>query len=269
MTLKKLSLGLLICLMPLGTALAQNAKDIISVRVLTGARITAERHISALHLQLKPGWKTYWRAPGEAGIPPGFNWEGSKNIRTVDVLWPRPIVFHQYGMRSIGYKNEVILPLAIQPHMSGRKIHLKGQISLGVCQDICIPHTIKFNTTLPADQNMLGTKIKTALRQQPKTALAAGLQARRCSFSPAPNGLMLKVTLDMPSTGTPEHVVIETSNPLIWADPPTVSRTGKILSLQTLLTHSAGQPFALTRNSIRITVLGSDHAVDINGCTEG
>ena len=58
MTLKKLSLGLLICLMPLGTALAQNAKDIISVRVLTGARITAERQISALHLQLKPGWKT-------------------------------------------------------------------------------------------------------------------------------------------------------------------------------------------------------------------
>jgi hypothetical protein len=56
---------------------------------------------------------------------------------------------------------------------------------------------------------------------------------------------------------------------LIWADPPTVSRTGKILSLQTLLTHSAGQPFALTRNSIRITILGSDHAVDINGCTEG
>ena len=266
MTLKKLSLGLLICLMPLGAAMAQNAKDIIAARVLTGARITADEHIAALHLQLKPGWKTYWRAPGEAGIPPSFNWEGSKNIRTVDVLWPRPIVFHQYGMRSIGYKNKVVVPLAIRPHTPGEKIELKGQISLGVCQDICIPHLIKFSTTLPTEQNLLGPRIKDALRQRPKTARAAGVRARRCTFSPAQSGLMLTVTLDMPSTGSPEHTAIETTNPLIWVNPPTTSRAGTILSLQTLLTHSAGHPFALTRDSIRITVLGSDYAVDINGC---
>ena len=269
MTLKKLSLGLLICLMPFGAALAQNASDIISVHILTGARITPEQHISALHLKLKPGWKTYWRAPGEAGIPPGFNWEGSKNIRTVDVLWPRPIVFHQYGMRSIGYKNEIILPLTIQPSTPGGKIDLKGQISLGICQDICIPHTVKFSTTLQANQTVLDPKIKNALRQLPKTARTAGLRARRCTFLPAQSGLMLKVTLDMPSTGAPEHAVIETNNPFVWADPPTVSRAGNILSLKTLLTHSAGQPFSVTRDSVRITVLGSDGAVDINGCNNG
>ena len=269
MILKTLSLSLLICLMPLAAAVAQEAKDILSVHVLTGTRTAADRHISALHLKLKPGWKTYWRAPGEAGIPPSFSWEGSKNIAAVDVLWPRPIVFHQYGMRSIGYKTEIILPLTIQLSTPGGKIDLKGQISLGICQDICIPHTVKSSTTLQANQTVLDPKIKNALRQLPKTARTAGLRARRCTFLPAQSGLMLKVTLDMPSTGAPEHAVIETNNPFVWADPPTVSRAGNILSLQTLLTHSAGQPFALTRDSVRITVFGSDYAVDIQGCSGG
>ena len=172
-------------------------------------------------------------------------------------------------MRSIGYKNEIILPLAIQPSTPGGKIDLKGQISLGICQDICIPHTVKFSTTLQANQTVLDPKIKNALRQLPKTARTAGLRARRCTFLPAQSGLMLKVTLDMPSTGAPEHAVIETNNPFVWADPPTVSRAGNILSLKTLLTHSAGQPFSVTRDSIRITVLGNDGAVDINGCNNG
>ena len=269
MTTKTLSLSLLICLMPLAAAVAQEAKDILSVHVLTGTRTAADRHISALHLKLKPGWKTYWRAPGEAGIPPSFSWEGSKNIAAVDVLWPRPIVFHQYGLRSIGYKDEVILPLDIQPRTPGSRIELSGEISLGICQDICIPHRVKFSAVLPADQSPLAPQIKNALRQRPKTAKAARLRSRRCQFTPAQSGMMLKVKLDMPSTGTPEHAAIETTNPLIWVDPPTASRADNILSLQTLLTHSAGQPFALTRDSVRITVFGSDYAVDIQGCSGG
>ena len=60
-------------------------------------------HMAGLSLQLAPDWKTYWRAPGEAGIPPLFDWSGSTNVQSVRVHWPSPVVFHLNGMQTIGY----------------------------------------------------------------------------------------------------------------------------------------------------------------------
>ena len=71
----------------------------------------------------------------------------------------------------------------------------------------------------------------------------------------------------MPLAGAPEQAAIETGNPLIWVAPPSAIRTGGILSLETVLTHTAGQPFSMQRDSLRITVFGNKYAVDILGCS--
>ena len=267
MILKSLFLSLVWCLLLTGMAMAQSARDVVSLSVLPGARLEPNHHIAALQLRLKPGWKTYWRAPGEAGIPPSFNWSGSENLAAVNVLWPTPILFHQYGMRSIGYSGDVILPLEISPLVRGDQITLSGEINLGVCQDICIPLQARFKAVLPAQRGALDSRIEQAIRQQPKSPLSAKLRARRCDFAPVPDGLGLKVTLDMPPAGAPEQAAIETGNPLIWVAPPSAIRTGGILSLETVLTHIAGQPFAVQRDALRITVFGNKYAVDILGCS--
>ena len=54
-------------------AFAQQGGDILDARILTGWQRTDGKHVSALHIELNDGWKTYWRAPGDAGIPPHFD----------------------------------------------------------------------------------------------------------------------------------------------------------------------------------------------------
>ena len=61
------------------------------------------------------GWKTYWRMPGDAGIPPQFDWSGSQNVKSVEVLWPAPQRFIDSGGETVGYKDRVVFPLRIVP----------------------------------------------------------------------------------------------------------------------------------------------------------
>ena len=82
--------------------------------VVTGWRDGAT-HVAGLTIRMAPGWHTYWRAPGDAGIPPDFNWSGSANVRDVRVHFPVPEVFEDNGLRSIGYMDQVTFPLLVRP----------------------------------------------------------------------------------------------------------------------------------------------------------
>jgi suppressor for copper-sensitivity B len=43
-----------------------------------------------VELRVKPGWKTYWRSPGDAGLPPTLDWSGSANLREATLSFPAP-----------------------------------------------------------------------------------------------------------------------------------------------------------------------------------
>ena len=66
-----------------------------------------------LYFKLAPGWKIYWKYPGKAGYPPSIDWEKSKNIQNIEILWPKPKKFEILGMKSIGYSKEVVLPIKL------------------------------------------------------------------------------------------------------------------------------------------------------------
>ena len=93
------------------TAQAQSFDRVVQAEVLPGWRTENGDHMAALRITLNPGWKTYWRAPGDAGIPPLLDWSGSGNLESAEVTWPTPEVFSQNGMRSIGYTEELVLPV--------------------------------------------------------------------------------------------------------------------------------------------------------------
>src|SRR6056297_2127380 len=82
---------------------AQSADDMVNVSVLPGWQMSDGRHMAALRFSREDGWKTYWRAPGDAGIPPRFDWSGSGNLARVALHWPAPKVFDSYGLRTVGY----------------------------------------------------------------------------------------------------------------------------------------------------------------------
>lgn len=95
----------LVIAMCTGAGQAQDFSNVVDAQLLTGWHRNDGTHMAGLMLTLTPGWKTYWRAPGDSGIPPVFSWDGSKNLDDVTVLYPVPQVFHDGGGRTIGYKN--------------------------------------------------------------------------------------------------------------------------------------------------------------------
>lgn len=95
--------------------------------------------IAGVDIRLDPGWKTYWRNPGESGVPPYFDWTGSKNVKRVTVLYPSPHRFVEPYGQSIGYKRGVVFPVRVVPKDAGKPLALKLTLSYGVCKDLCIP----------------------------------------------------------------------------------------------------------------------------------
>jgi DsbC/DsbD-like thiol-disulfide interchange protein len=110
-----------------------------AVRLLAGSR-SGSVLLGGIAVQLDPGWKTYWRTSGDSGVPPRFDFSKSDNIEAVTVLWPAPLKFDDgAGGTSLGYHNQVVLPLRIVPKITDRPVTLRADISYAVCEKICIP----------------------------------------------------------------------------------------------------------------------------------
>ncbi|EPX76549.1 protein-disulfide reductase DsbD domain-containing protein [Salipiger mucosus] len=246
-------------------ALPAAAQEPVTAELRPGWRLPDGDHVAALHLRLAPGWKTYWRAPGAAGIPPEFDWSGSRNTGRITALWPTPHVFRQSGMRSIGYKQELVLPLRIETRGSG-DAKLSIEMDLGICSDVCLPHSLSLTGRLPADVTQPDPAIAAALASSPFSASEAGVRGVRCSIRPVKGGIALHAEIDMPTAGGQEEAVVESGQPMLWASEPRSARKNGTLVTETKLMHVEGGAFALDRSRLRFTVIGKDHAVDIRGC---
>ena len=109
-----------------------------------------ESILLGLHFQLKPGWKIYWRSPGDAGFPPEPVWDGSENLKDTNISWPMPTRFSILGLETLGYKNEVVLPLAAKIAQPGQPLRLNSKIRYLACEEICIPYEAKITFDVPS-----------------------------------------------------------------------------------------------------------------------
>ena len=252
------------------TAAAQFAGDVVTGRLMLGWRMENGHHMAALRLRLDPGWKTYWRVPGDAGIPPRFDWSGSDNVGAVTVHWPVPRIFDQNGMRSVGYAGEVVMPVEIVPARPGEPIALQGRIDIGVCQDVCMPVALAVNASLPSEGVAAGSgDIRAALANRPMSAGEAGVGNVTCGVEPISDGMRVTVRVDVPPMGADEAAVVEFADPTVWiSEAETAREDGALVAMADLVPAEAA-PFSLSRQDLRFTVLGEGRAVDIRGCISG
>ncbi|MBP2227422.1 suppressor for copper-sensitivity B [Azospirillum agricola] len=103
-----------------------------------------------LELRLEPGWKTYWRSPGDAGFAPRLDWSGSANLKEASLAYPAPHRFSVLGFETAGYDVEVMFPLQAVPAEPGKPVDLALTAELLVCSEICVPQTVKLALSLPA-----------------------------------------------------------------------------------------------------------------------
>ncbi len=227
--------------------------------ILPGWREDGGRHIAGLEIRLAPGWKTYWRAPGEGGIPPRFNWSGSINLSGVDVRYPVPKVLQQNGLQSIGYDSDVVFALLVRATRAGEPVELRGEIELGVCEDICIPMILTVRGTLPAN-GAHDAAIARSLDAQPSQGGAFA-----CEIEPISDGLRLRATTTMPNMRL-EIAVIEPGEADVWTSPSVLQRSGQNLIAEVEMVPPAAAPFALARSDVRMTLIGDGRAIEMQGC---
>lgn len=260
------SLALLALLALVPPAAAQVPADIVKVRILPGWRNDQGQHITALQVTMKDGWKTYWRAPGETGVAPQFDWRRSRNLARADVVWPTPSVIHAYGLKVIGYQHELVLPLVLTPEQPGA-ITFAGTARLGICKDICTEKKFDFSVALPDADTGHDPRITAALQDRPASGTAAGLDRAICKVTPAEGGMRIDVTLDMPPLGAAETAVIESDNPALWISTPETRRENGRLHASSEVYHVNGDAFAMNRAGVIITVLGDGKATEFKGCS--
>ncbi|THD85121.1 hypothetical protein E7811_05245 [Aliigemmobacter aestuarii] len=254
-----------VALSAFGAVPAEAQNPVVEAQMLGGWQTDSGSRMAAAQFTLSPEWKTYWRAPGDAGIPPMFDWAGSENVASVRFHWPRPIVFDFNGMRTIGYRNELVLPIEVTPKDPSQPIKLRASVDIGVCRDICVPATIDLRADLDGQGAPDGT-IKAALGARPATAREAGVAEVSCAVEPISDGLRVTARVTMPALGADEVVVIEPGGAApVWVSEATVTRRGgELVATADLVPDRAG--FALDRSQVTLTVLGDDRAVEIRGC---
>jgi DsbC/DsbD-like thiol-disulfide interchange protein len=234
----------------------------IALEILSGWRSAEGDHMAALKLHLAPEWVTYWRVPGDAGIPPRFSLSGSRNIQSAAFSWPRPTAEVKNGLTSFVYYNEVVVPLTLTLKDPTKPALLKGKIEVGVCAEICIPVQLKFDAQLP----------NTVQQADPEITRAQGLAARpastraTCQFTPRATGMGLRIGLPLAKLKGREFGVVEHSDQSLWVAPATTVREGNMLWLTTEISQGSAIPSGLQRGDLRITALGDNAMVEFAGC---
>ena len=123
-----------------------------AVRLVGGAAGGDEVDLG-LQFRMKPGWKIYWRSPGDAGFPPQANWAGSVNLARAELAWPSPERFSVLGLETLGYRNEVVLPITASPFDPGKEMALRARVRFLTCNDVCVPYETDLALALPSGAN--------------------------------------------------------------------------------------------------------------------
>ena len=139
-----------------------------ALRLLAGSR-TGSVLMGGIEIQLQPGWKTYWRTPGDSGVPPRFDFSKSANVESVTPLYPAPKKFDDgAGGISYGYHKHVIFPLRIVPKNPNEPVQLRASISYAVCEKLCLPVEAEAELAFTSSASALDSVVAGALNKVPK-----------------------------------------------------------------------------------------------------
>jgi DsbC/DsbD-like thiol-disulfide interchange protein len=164
-----------------------------AVRLISGVTAAAPMQ-AGIEMKLAAGWHTYWRYPGDSGIPPQFNFAGSDNLKSAIVLYPAPALHKDSAGETIGYENDVIFPVEVTPKDASKPVKLHLALDYAVCERMCVPAKGEAELTLQPKKGAPDPRLRDAFARVPQmeTASAAGLTVKR-------NGNTALVTFPAPA----------------------------------------------------------------------
>jgi suppressor for copper-sensitivity B len=164
----------IIMLWPGNPATAQGWVEASQVQgrlLIADQAVTFEKRavLAGLDLRLSENWHTYWRVPGDSGLPPQLDWTGSDNVENVEILWPAPTRMQEGNLTVFAYSGEVFLPLLVTRKDENKPFSLALKAQIMVCHDVCIPEHLMLNTASSEASSENARRIEMALRRVPIT----------------------------------------------------------------------------------------------------
>ena len=227
------------------------------LRLFDGGREGAT-HLAGLGIQMADGWKTYWRMPGDAGIPPSFAFTGSENVAAVQVLYPRPTRYSSPETGdSIGYSGQVIFPLKVRLKDPTAAAVLRVKVTYGLCRDVCIPVEATLRRELPptgADPKEVGL-VKAWLKQVPGPATGA-LKVAAAEVMEQDGKPALKLVLHGAEEGV--DILVEGPPLAMFGKPKAAGKAGTYV----LPVSGIEKPEKLKGQALTVTILARGRAVE-------
>lgn len=251
----------------LSAAKAQDASSWVkdthsSLRLLAGSR-SGPVLMGGIEIQLQPGWKTYWRYPGDSGVPPRFDFSRSENVESVTALFPAPKTFPDgSGGISFGYQKQLVLPLRIIPKNPNEPVLLRAHIDYAICEKLCLPIEASAELTFASSASAQDSAITGALGKVPKPVAASDV-----------NPIALKgfrrdgktVTVEFATQASGLELFAEGQTP-DWALPVPKLVEGSEPGIATFRFELDGVPSGVHPEgaALKLTVVGSDGAFEYN-----
>lgn len=233
-----------------------------SARLLPGWTDAQGDRVMALELQLEPGWKTYWRTPGDTGLPPHFDWAGSQNLSDVTFHWPAPQPILSGDKLEMGYHNTLVLPFTAHATDAAKPVTVASQVELGLCESICVPAYLELDAGPAGGQT--DPVILTAMQAEP-TRLA---DHPACHLTQLDDRMRLSVALPSPDVTLAAIELMD--QPEVWVSSAELVDAGHGPSAIVEMAGPSGKPFDIDTDTLRMTLVsgseGNSTAVDMIGC---
>ncbi len=284
-------------------------QSIATLEVLNGQTVEVEGsnayYLTGIAINLSDGWKTYWRSPGEYGLPPSLQIVDG-NIGSVEIYYPKPTVFDEDAFRTIGYAGRVVFPLRVTPLEVGGPIDGELQLNLGVCREVCIPASFRFAVASSVDsQPFFGDpytmdslpswgiqynmnsqpamaaqsstevpsgfgEIQSALNDLPTQIFASNQGARtNCNIEPASPDGNLRITFEFDYDGSVEEgaaAVFESPGNSVWFSESELSSTPEGRLSASAEIHQPEGSAALSRGDLSLTLITEGSYIEFAGC---
>lgn len=181
-----------------------------------------------LELDMPDSFKTYWRVPGESGIPTSFDTTGSRGLGPATIAWPYPTAELTQNLLDYVYHGPTVLPVTIAA--SGAAPLLKAAVVMGVCSEVCVPVRAKFELPLSfgAADVAQSIRLREAVALAPIAWSGPASPFSGVAYDATARALELAIT---DSTVEPASIIASTADPSVIFDAPQKSRDGQAILL--------------------------------------
>jgi DsbC/DsbD-like thiol-disulfide interchange protein len=246
---------------------ARSAVRLIAGAPPAGKNAAATTTLRAgVEVRLKPGWHTYWRYPGDAGVPPRFDFTGSQNVKSVDVLWPAPRPIREQGLIAIGYASDVIWPLAVVPNDGAKPVTLRLKLDYAVCEKLCVPAQGKAELALAGSGASRAGALAEALARVPKKlALGEGAPLAVKTVRKEEGAARPRVIVDVAAPPGSAVALFAEGPTADWALPVPAAIDGAPPGLQRFAFDLDGAPPGAKYQgaSITLTAVAGNNAIEV------